>query len=133
MKHVIITILTALSVLTVVFAAEPPTVVQIDTDGVQRIEILAGDYFFKPAHIVVKVNQPVELKVRKETYIVPHNIIIDAPAAGIKINESLSRDPKTILFTPTKVGKYPIFCDKKPPFLASHREKGMEGVLEVVE
>ena len=133
MKHVIITILTALSVLTVVFAAEPPTVVQIDTDGVQRIEILAGDYFFKPAHIVVKVNQPVELKVRKETYIVPHNIIIYAPAAGIKINESLSRDPKTILFTPTKVGKYPIFCDKKPPFLASHREKGMEGVLEVVE
>ena len=133
MRQIIIIGLFLWSTLITVFAAEPPTVVTIAADGVQRVEILAGDYFFKPAHLIVKVNQPVELKVRKETYIVPHSIVIDAPAAGIKVNESLSRDPKTISFTPTKVGVYPIFCDKKPPFLASHREKGMEGILEVVE
>lgn len=133
MKHVIITILTVLSVVTTGFAADPPTVVPIDKDGVQRVNIVGGDYFFKPGHIVVKVNVPVELNVRKETIIVPHNIVINAPEAGIKINESLSRDPKAITFTPTRAGSYAMYCDKKPPFLASHREKGMEGLLEVVE
>jgi plastocyanin domain-containing protein len=133
MKYVIITVLTVLSVVTTAFATDPPTVVPIDKDGVQRVDIVGGDYFFKPGHIVVKVNVPVELNVRKETIIVPHSIVIDAPEAGIKVNESLSRDPKAITFTPTKAGSYAMYCDKKPPFLASHREKGMEGMLEVVE
>jgi plastocyanin len=149
MRQAIISVLIVLSTLTTGFAAGPPAetpaavstavatavpvVVPIDKDGVQRIDILGSDYFFKPTRIVVKVNVPVELNVRKDGYIIPHNIVIEAPEAGIKVNESLSRDPKAIKFTPTKVGKYPMFCDKKPPFLASHREKGMEGLLEVVE
>ena len=143
MKHLMIMVtLFVLATLPQVFAAESPTVipagahqvvVPVDKDGVQRVEILGSDYFFKPSHIVVKVNLPVELNVRKDGYIVPHSIVINAPEAGIKINESLSRDLKAITFTPTKVGTYPMFCDKKPPFLASHREKGMEGILEVVE
>jgi len=105
----------------------------IDDDGVQRVEIVGGGYFYKPDHIVVKVNVPVELKVRKEGKIVPHDLVIDAPDAGITVKESLSGEPKLILFTPTKVGKYPFYCSKKPPFFKSHRDKGMEGVLEVVE
>lgn len=36
-------------------------------------------------------------------------------------------------FTTTKPGKYPFYCDKKLLFMDSHREKGMEGILEVVE
>jgi len=114
-------------------AAEKPFIVPVDKDGVQRVEILGSDYFFKPAHIIVKVNLPVELTVRKDGYVIPHNIVIEAPEAGIKVNETLSRDPKPITFTPTKAGKFPMYCDKKPPFMASHREKGMEGLLEVVE
>lgn len=141
MRQAIITVLIVLSTLATGFAADPPApvpaavpvVVPIDKDGVQRVEILGSDYYFKPGHIVVKVNVPVELKVRKDGYIIPHNIVIDAPEAGIKFNESLSRDPKAITFTPTKAGKYPMFCDKKPPLMASHRDKGMEGLLEVVE
>lgn len=105
----------------------------IGDDGVQKVEILGGGYFFKPNHVVVKVNVPVELMVRKEGGIVPHDIVIDAPEAGIKVRESLSMEPKVIRFTPTKVGSYPFYCSKKPPFFASHREKGMEGLLEVVE
>jgi plastocyanin domain-containing protein len=133
MRLLIIAGLIVLSTLAAGLAADPPTVVPLDKDGVQRIEILGGDYFFKPGHIIVKVNVPVELTVRKETYIVPHNIVINAPEAGIKVNESLSRDPKSIMFTPTRIGRYAMFCDKKPPFLDSHRKKGMEGLLEVVE
>lgn len=104
-----------------------------DSDGIQRVEVLGGGYFFRPNHIIVKVNVPVELKVRKEGGIVPHDIVIDSPEAGMKASESLSSDPKVMTFTPTKVGKYPFYCSKKPPFFKSHREKGMEGIIEVVE
>jgi plastocyanin len=55
------------------------------------------------------------------------------PAAGMTFDQSLSSDPTVIKFTPTKVGKYPFFCSKRLLFFESHREKGMEGTIEVVE
>jgi len=106
----------------------------IDKDGIQRVEIVGGGYFFSPDHIVVKVNVPVELRIRKDSeYIAPHNIVLKAPEAGMNITESLSVKPRTIRFIPSKTGRYPFYCDKKLLFLKSHREKGMEGVLEVIE
>ncbi len=105
----------------------------VDPDGVQRVTILGGSYFFEPDHIIVKVNVPVELTIKKESGIVPHNIIINAPDAGMDINESLSDKPKIIQLIPKKVGKYPFYCDKRLLFFKSHKEKGMEGVIEVVE
>ncbi len=113
-------------------AQETITVVPMGKDGVQRVEIVGGSYFFKPNHIVVKVNIPVELKISKESGLVPHDIAVKAPEAGIEFKESLSSTPKVIKFTPTKVGKYPMYCTKKAPFSKTHREKGMEGVIEVV-
>ncbi len=105
----------------------------IDADGTQRVEIVAGAYFFSPDHIVVKANIPLELKVRKEPGIVPHNFVIKEPEAGFDMNESLSTEPKIIRVTPNKTGKYPFYCDKKFLFFESHRKKGMEGFLEVTE
>ncbi len=105
----------------------------IDKDGIQRVTILAGSYFFDPDYVVVKVNIPVEVTVKKEAEVTPHDLVIDAPEAGLSVKESLSAEPKVIKFTATKIGKYPFFCDKKLLFLKSHRERGMEGVLEVTE
>ena len=105
----------------------------VDTDGVQRVTISGGSYFFEPDHIIVKVNVPVELTIKKESGIVPHNIIINAPDADMDINESLSDKPKIIQLIPKKIGKYPFYCDKRLLFFKSHKEKGMEGVIEVVE
>jgi plastocyanin len=105
----------------------------IDSDGVQRVTIQGGSYFYKPDHIIVKVNVPVELTLKKEPGITPHNLVIHAPEAGMDFNESMKDEPRTVRFTPTRTGKYPMFCDKKLLFFASHRDKGMEGVLEVVE
>src|SRR6185295_9505565 len=102
-----------------------------DADGVQRIRLVSGSYFFKPDRIVVKANMPVELLVSRESGITPHNLVIRAPEAGVVVDEELATDPKKIAFTPTKAGKYPFYCSKKLPFMAGHREKGMEGVLEV--
>ncbi|HEX9183605.1 MAG TPA: quinol oxidase, partial [Burkholderiales bacterium] len=102
-------------------------VANLDADGVQRARIVGGSYFFKPGHIVVKVNVPVELLASRESGITPHNLLIQAPEAGLKVEEDLGTEPKKIAFKPTAVGKYPIYCSKKLPFMAGHREKGMEG------
>lgn len=108
-------------------------VATVDPDGVQRVAILGGGYFFDPNYVVVKVNVPVELSVRKESGLTPHDLVIKAPEAGIEVSVSLDSKPKLVKFTPTKPGKYPIVCTKKMIFTKSHKDKGMEGVLEVVE
>jgi plastocyanin domain-containing protein len=113
-------------------AEESKTVADIDRDGVQRVDIMGGSYFFKPNHIIVKVNIPMELKISKESGFTPHDIVAKSAEAGIEFQESLSSTPKIIKFTPIKVGIYPFYCSKKAPFSKSHREKGMEGVIEVV-
>jgi plastocyanin len=116
-------------------AAKPPAEKQTakaDKDGVQRIKLVGGSYFFKPAHIVVKAGVPVELLASKEAGMAPHNLVIKAPEAGIAIEEELATEPRKIAFTAKKPGKYEFYCSKKPPLLASHRERGMVGVLEVI-
>ena len=104
-----------------------------DADGVQRIRMVGGSYFFKPSHIVVKARVPVEISIVKEPGAAPHTFVLEAPQAGISINTSLGAEPRTIAFTPTAAGKYAFYCDSRFLFMASHKEKGMEGVLEVVD
>jgi heme/copper-type cytochrome/quinol oxidase subunit 2 len=103
----------------------------VDADGVQRIDVVGGSYFYKPNYIVVKANVPVELKVTKESGMIPHDIAMKSPEAGMEFSEGIGSTSKVIKFTPTKTGKYPFYCTMKSLF-SSHREKGMEGVIEVV-
>jgi len=105
----------------------------IDADGVQRVSVSAGEYFFDPNYIVVKVNTPVEMSIKKTAGFVPHNIAIDAPEAGIAFDESLGKDEKVIRFTPAKTGEFPFYCTKRFLFFKSHREKGMKGIVKVIE
>jgi plastocyanin domain-containing protein len=105
----------------------------IAADGVQHIRIEGGSYFFRPSRVIVRVNVPVELTVSVDSNLVPHSFVIQAPEAGIMVDQSLSKDAKTIRFTATTVGKYPFYCNNKLLFFKSHREKGMEGLLDVVE
>ena len=113
---------------------EKRVVATVDADGVQRVEVVGGEYYFDPNYIVVKVNKPVELKVKKAKGYVPHNIAVKAPEAGIDFKVDLD-DKKTevVKFTPAKVGKYPMSCDKKLLWFKSHKDRGMEGMIEVVE
>jgi len=111
--------------------ADNQVMATVDKDGVQRVEIVGGSYFFRPSHIVVKVNVPVELKVSKERGLVPHNIVMKSPDAGMDFAEDLGTTPKVVKFTPTKTGSFPVYCSKGGLF-STHREKGMEGVIEVV-
>lgn len=113
---------------------EKRVVAAIGADGVQRVEVAGGEYFYDPNYIVVKVNVPVELKVKKTSGYVPHDIVVKAPEAGIDFKTDFGgKEPAVIKFTPTRVGKYLMYCDKKLLFFKSHRDRGMEGMIEVVE
>jgi plastocyanin len=112
---------------------EKRVVATVDADGVQRVEVVGGGYYFDPNYIVVKVNVPVELNVRKEAGYTPHDIAVKAPEAGIDFAESLGKDPKTITFTPKTIGKYEMYCSKKLIFVKSHKDRGMVGTIEVVQ
>ncbi len=113
---------------------EKRVVATVDADGVQRVEVTGGEYYFDPNYIVVKVNVPVELKMKKAKGYVPHDIVAKAPEAGIDFKVDMKSDnPPAVKFTPTKTGKYLMYCDKQLLWFKSHRERGMEGVIEVVE
>ncbi|HEV8481750.1 MAG TPA: cupredoxin domain-containing protein [Candidatus Eisenbacteria bacterium] len=97
-------------------------------DGVQRITVVAHSFWFEPNRIVVKANQPVELKVKNGGPFVPHNLTCEAPDAGIEVDEGLGMfwDKETAKFTPTKPGEYEFFCHKD-----GHAKKGMKGTIVV--
>lgn len=108
-------------------------VAKMDENGIQTVEIVGGEYYFEPSHIIVKVNVPVVFLVKKVPGLVPHNIVMDEPEAGIQFKLDFGEDGKQVEFTPKKPGKYPFFCSKKLLFFKGHRQRGMEGVLEVLE
>lgn len=138
--------MTKISILLVAFAAgcqsggDKPSVqeqskaqlTKTDPDGVQRVRVVAGSYFFKPSHIMVKAGTPVEILASREAGLAPHDLVIQAPDGATLVQQELATEPRKIAFTPRKPGKYPMYCSKKPPLMASHRERGMEGILEVV-
>ena len=113
-------------------AEESRKVATIGEDGVQRIEMVGGGYYYDPDHIVVKVDVPVEITIHKEKGFVPHDIAMDAPEAGMEFNVELKTSPTVIRFTPTQTGTFPFACTKKLLFLKSHKDHGMKGVVEVV-
>ncbi|MBI3144203.1 MAG: quinol oxidase [Pseudogulbenkiania sp.] len=114
-------------------AAEEPYRVPVASDGVQRVAVVGGSYFFKPDHIVVKAGIPVELSVRIEAGLIPHSFTLKLPPDQVAIDSRLGQEPRTFRFTPTVAGRYPFRCPNKLLFLKSHEKKGMTGVLEVVE
>lgn len=118
-----------LSIALVFAAAAVPAAVEPQT-----IDVVLGSYYIKPEVIRVRVNQPVTLKIRNEAKIVPHDLVIDAPEAGMDIKtEVAAGDVASVTFTPTRTGSFRTYCDKKLPLAKSHREKGMQGWVEVVQ
>jgi heme/copper-type cytochrome/quinol oxidase subunit 2 len=121
----------------VVWAAEPkpmgpPFTVPTDSDGVQRTTVILDSYSYEPAHLVVEKGKPVELTLKSVTTLIPHNFIVKDPAGSLSVEQDVSAGKSAILkFTPMQAGTFPIYCDKRLWPLPSHRDKGMEGQLEV--
>lgn len=134
MKKILALMLLALVTVTAAQAAQPQKTftATVNELGTQSVTITGGDYYFEPNNIILKVNVPVELTVKKAPGYVPHDIVMDAPDAGMLFKVDFKQDGAVIRFTPTKNGTYPFYCDKKLLFFESHREKGMEGNIVVV-
>ena len=112
--------------------AEGPLVLEPGQDGVQRATVTLDSYSYAPNHLVVQAGRPVELTLKSVTIITPHNFVLKEPSAGLQIDKEVDHgDSAVVKFTPTQSGTYTFYCDKKLLFFASHREKGMEGRLEV--
>ena len=106
----------------------PPFVVPMAADGVQRATIILDSYSYTPNHVIVEAGKPVELTLTSVTTITPHNFIIKE----LSVEQDVSAGKTiTIKFTPTQMGTFPIYCDKRLWPLPSHRDKGMEGKFEV--
>ncbi|KVL17401.1 hypothetical protein [Burkholderia sp. MSMB1826] len=110
---------------------DPTVRVPVDADGVQRVAIVGGSYFFRPNHVIVRAHVPVELTVSAEPGAVPHSFELDAPQAGIAVRTELGTTPRTFRFTPLQPGRFAYYCTHRLLFFRSHRERGMEGVLDV--
>lgn len=110
----------------------PPTVVPISPDGVQRATVILDSYSYSPNHLVVENGKPVELTLTSVTLITPHNFIIKESAGSLSVKQDV-RAGRTVVarFVPTQPGLFPFFCDKRLWPMPSHRDKGMEGILEV--
>jgi heme/copper-type cytochrome/quinol oxidase subunit 2 len=110
----------------------PPVTVPTDVDGVQRTTVILDSYSYEPAHLIVEKGKPVELTLKSITTLTPHNYIVKDPAGSLSVEQDVSAGKTAVLkFTPTQAGIFPIYCDKRLWPLPSHRDKGMEGKLEV--
>ncbi|MEW6542146.1 MAG: cupredoxin domain-containing protein [Nitrospirota bacterium] len=115
-------------------AEQGPVELTVGSDGVQRGTITLDSYSYTPSHLIVQAGKPVELTLTSVTIIVPHNFLLKEPEAGLEVSQDVGAgNTEKVRFTPTKPGTYTFYCDKKPPipFASTHREKGMEGRLEV--
>ena len=99
-----------------------------DAQGVQHVKLETHTFFFEPNRIVVKVNQPVEIRIHNGALLVPHNFTLKTPEGGLAVEADLRPfgGSSTVRFTPTKPGEYSFYCDKD-----SHMKKGMTGTLVV--
>jgi heme/copper-type cytochrome/quinol oxidase subunit 2 len=110
----------------------PPFVVPVAADGVQRATVILDSYSYQPDHLIVERGKPVELTLTSVTTIIPHNFIIKDPAGSLTVEQDVSAGKTVVVkFTPNQPGTFPIYCDKRLWPLPSHRDKGMEGKLEV--
>ena len=122
---------------TIVDAAEPsqfgsPMAIPVAEDGVQRATVTLDSYSYSPNHLIVEAGKPVELMLTSVTTMIPHNFIIKDPAGRLSVEQDVSAGKTvTITFIPTQPGTFPIYCNKRLWPLPSHRDKGMEGTLEV--
>ncbi len=109
-----------------------PVTAELGADGIQRVTITLDSYSYAPNHLIVQTGKPVELTLTSVTTIVPHNFILKDPALGLNVEKDVSAGKtEKVTFTPAQAGTVTFYCDRRLWPMPSHRDKGMEGRLEV--
>lgn len=113
-------------------APAAPVTAELSADGVQRATITLDSYSYTPSHLIVQAGKPVELTLTSVTTIVPHNFILKDAALGLNVEKDVSAGKTDkVTFTPTQAGTVTFYCNRRLWPMPSHRDKGMEGKLEV--
>jgi plastocyanin len=101
-----------------------------DSDGVQKVDVEAHSFYFKPSRIVVDAGKPVDLTIHFKNWFAPHNFTCIDQDAGISAHASVGAfsfgKTRHVKFTPTKPGEYEFFCH-----VDGHAKKGMKGTIVV--
>jgi plastocyanin len=98
----------------------------------QHVVISMESYSYTPSEVVVEAGKPVTLTLSNQSFLVPHNFLLDDPSGNRLIDADISSgDTQVVTLTLTEPGVYPFYCDKKLLFFPKHREEGMEGHLLV--
>ena len=98
----------------------------------QEVFLSLGDYHFTPDAFEIHAGTPVKLTLTNTDTLTPHNFTLQDAEAGLDIAADVSAGNKVVVeFTPLTPGTYTFYCDKKLPFMKSHRDRGMQGTLRV--
>ncbi len=111
-------------------AAAQQATATVDADNVQHIAIVGGSYFFRPAQIVARANQPLEIVLSVEPGLAPHRFVLEGPGGQPVADVELGTEAQTLRLT-LAPGSYPFYCPNRLLLFKSHREHGMAGVLQV--
>lgn len=110
---------------------------------VQAITIRLSEYQYAPAHVELRKNRPVELRLVNEGKVL-HEFVTDAlgdtavdvegagvvvAARGLEELEVPAGSTVVVRFTPKKSGEFGFRCEAEDP--VSHHDSGMKGVLTV--
>lgn len=99
----------------------------------RTIRITLGDFRFSPSQLSIEAGQPVILELANTDGFTPHNFTLKDRAGGLDIDVDVSAGKVVkIPLTPQVPGSYVFYCNKKLPFMKSHRMRGMEGTLAVI-
>lgn len=111
-------------------AVAAPTPASIGADGIQRATLLLDSYSYSPSHLAVQAGKAVELTLTSVTTLTPHNFVLKD--GGVSIEQDVGAGKTVVVkFLPNQTGTLTFYCDKQLLFFKSHREKGMEGRLDV--
>ncbi len=105
---------------------------QSGVSNTPEIVIDMESYVFSPSEITVTLGKPMALILNNESFLVPHNFLLDDPH-GVRVLEAdiSSGERQSHILTLTEPGIYLFYCDKQLLFFPTHREEGMEGRLIV--
>lgn len=101
-----------------------------EAPGEMTIDMHAKSYSFSPARLIVPAEKQWVLRVQNEATLIPHSFVLEKNGVGIIVRQQLMKGGETFIrIPPLSPGIYNFYCDEA--FMGiSHREKGMEGIIE---
>lgn len=88
-----------------------------------ELKVSGGDFSFTPSNLSVKAGEKVMITFQNNGKF-PHNLTIDK--LGIATKTIGPGQSDTVEFTPDQKGTFAIYCS-----VDAHRQKGMEGTIQV--